>query len=151
MAGGDDEPACPMYDDDADKIEAMFIVPTCGKPVPPGTDPMNAPACHNGNFAPRLDMAGMIADGLANPPSSGAMRLTCKSDKWIDKTDWKKSYVITKTNPGLSSAMNAVMCVNTTGKGMFRMPASEDTKPSEPLSREQYDCVRFYVKKLATQ
>jgi hypothetical protein len=149
-SGGGDPPIpdCPMYEDDLGKIEAMFIVPTCGKPAAPGQDPKTVSACHNGGFAPKFDMAGMIQDDLVTPPA-GTVRLTCKMDKWIDKTDWAKSYVVTKTNPGLASGLNAVMCVNSTQKGMLRMPASEDTNPSKALTPEQYECIKYYAYKLA--
>jgi hypothetical protein len=146
MAGG--MPKCTLYDDDMDQIETKFIVPTCGKPLAPGQDPKELLPCHNTTFAPKMDVAGMIADDLVTPPA-GTVRITCKAtDKWINKDDWTKSYMVTKTNPALASGTGAVKCAD--GKnGMLRMPASIDATPSEPLTKEQYDCIRYYVYKLA--
>jgi hypothetical protein len=130
-------------------FEWQFIVPTCGKPPAPGQDPRTVPACHNGSFAPRLDDTDLIGRRLVSP-SAGTVRLTCKSDPWINLVDWSKSYVLTKTNPSLASGQNAVACLFNAGKGMLRMPASDDANPSKPLTPEQWDCLRLYVFTIAT-
>jgi hypothetical protein len=141
-------PFCTLWPTARD-LERQFIVPTCGRPTLPGQDPAKAPACHNGNFAPKLDDANLIAEGLVLPPA-GTVRLTCKNDPWINLVDWSMSYVLTKTNPNLASGQNAVACRFTSGKGMLRMPASEDASPSKPLTPEQWDCLRLYVFTIAT-
>jgi hypothetical protein len=142
-------PTCKMWKDEAE-IEEKFILPTCGKPLAPGADPLTSPACHNGAFVPEMDMAGMIADGLKMPDSATARkRLSCKADPWIAMgADWQKSFVLTKTDPTVPDGNKAVKCSNG-ATGMARMPFSVDATTAPPLTQDEYDCVRFYVYKLA--
>jgi hypothetical protein len=142
-------PKCTLWPD-LDQLETQFIVPSCGKPATPGQDPATVPACHNGAFVPALDHAGLLEDNLKHPSAAVTQkRLTCKGDPWIDTEDWTRSYVITKTNVATSGAKNAIRCLSNGANGMARMPSATDSNPSVVLRQEEYDCIRYFVYKLA--
>jgi hypothetical protein len=127
------------------EVERNFIVPTCGRPKTEGQADKDVPGCHNGNFAPRLDMAGMIAERLLANDQTG--RLSCKNDFYVDLADWSRSNMIYKSDPRLPGSPNihdAAHCLD--GKpAKARMPFLED-----PLSNADFECLRWYIYKLAT-
>jgi hypothetical protein len=145
-------PRCKLWKDQGE-IEEKLLVPTCGVPVPRGADPSKSPPCHSGDFVPRMDMPGMIEMNLLHPSSIDLRkRLVCKiTDPWVALGDrWETSFMLKKTNPALGSGDRAVTCADGKGNGMARMPSRSDPAiPSLPLTTDEYDCVRFYVYKLA--
>jgi hypothetical protein len=151
-SGGDQGmaiPRCTLWATQGE-LEERFLVPTCGKPILPGDDPLKAPACHNGSFVPKMDVGIYMADELLAADSATVRkRLSCKADPWIDRADWTKSNVLTKSDPSAPDGPKAIKCSNG-ASGMLRMPASVDITQAPPLTREQFDCLRWYVFKLAT-
>jgi hypothetical protein len=142
-------PVCKKWNTIAD-LESKFIIPTCGRPKQPGQADKDVPGCHNGNFAPRMDGVDMpMSIGETLIASDPMGRLTCKGDKFVDKDNWEKSYIVAKSDPSLQGTPNikdAAHCPSDGKPGKARMPFLED-----PLSQEDYDCVRWYAWKLATQ
>ena len=133
-------------------IEEKFLIPGCGKPGYDGQDPKTIPACHNGSFVPAMDDAKFMAAELTMPSEATTKkRLTCKAtDMWINPVDWTKSYVITKSDPSAGDEKDAVKCSDGRG-GMARMPFISDPQyPPPPLTKDEFDCLRWYVFKLAT-
>jgi hypothetical protein len=144
-AGMDEPPpTCKMWTDTA-KFESEFIVNTCGSlPImPPDKDP---PACHNaGSFKPTLDDAATVKMNLLVEETP---RMSCKMDPYINKAAWEKSYIVVKTDPTLDGMdiKAAAHCPSNGGSGKARMPFL-----MAALKQDQYDCIKWYAYKLATE
>jgi hypothetical protein len=124
-------PFCPY--ETTQEIEEKLIVPTCGRPGQGDTM-----MCHNGNFKPKLDVAGEIARVLIEIRPA----LNCSRDKLILKANWQQSFILRKANPDSEN----VTCADGRSDGMKRMPFK-----LPPLSRAEYECLRWYVYQLASQ
>ena len=138
--GGTLAPFCTKYSS-MREIEQRLIVPGCGVPLMPGQNPSDQPACHNGSFVPELDIVNMVPMNLLS--ASTRQRLSCKNDPFINREDWRKSFVLICANPALPDGNRAVTCSD--GKpGRARMPFFEP-----PLAADDYECLRRYVYELA--
>jgi hypothetical protein len=59
---------------------------------------------------------------------------------------------ITRTrgvSQGTSLSLQVLRCSSNGANGMARMPSSTDDQPSVSLRQDEYDCIRYYVYKLA--
>jgi len=122
-----------------DDFETKFIVPKCGQSM-----------CHGPRtvFPPKnLDMPDMIRPTLVGKNGS----LACKTDFYIDKKDYTKSFVLAK----ITATGDYLPCPGApTGKadaGGTRMPNKTGMPGAQgdPLSAGEIECFTWYVKSVA--
>jgi hypothetical protein len=111
------------------EVEQKLIIPTCGKS-----------GCHDGmSSPPQLNKVGDIVGQLLDKPGL----LWCKSDKYIDKSNVMKSFLLAKV--AASTASVACPSGGAPNSGGARMPSDMTTG----LSAEQVECFRTYVTEAA--
>ena len=122
-----------------DDFDTKFIVPKCGQAKCHG--PMSV-------FPPRnLDMPGMIRTNLVGKKGT----LACKTDFYINTTDFTKSFVLHKVE---AEGDNLPCPSDPNGKadaGGTRMPNKDDmpTIPGARLPDDELACFRWWVESVA--
>jgi hypothetical protein len=123
------------------QFETKFIVPKCGQVMCHG--PMSV-------FPPRgLDVPAMIRPNTVGKKST----LACKEDFYIDKTDFRKSFMLHK----VEATGTMLSCPTPTDKpdsGGTRMPNKTDptpmpTIPGDRLSEAEIACFTWWVESLS--
>jgi hypothetical protein len=120
------------------EFEAKFIVPRCGQAK-----------CHGpmGIFPPRnLHMPGLIRPTLVGQKA----QLSCKTDFYIDRTDFTKSFVLAK----VSATGVTVSCPTPGGKpdaGGLRMPnkTGMPTVVGDRLTDTEIECFTWWVEQVS--
>jgi hypothetical protein len=118
------------------EFETKFIAPRCGQ-VPAG---VTGVSCHSNIFPPyNLDKPGMVRASLVDQFA----RMLCKTDKYINRADLTKSFVLTKIDgPG---DMVACPSGGAVGLGGFRMP-DQGLMPKPPLvTADERACLLWYM------
>jgi hypothetical protein len=135
-------PICLKYES-MRAVEERLIVPGCGV-LRSDPDTGEPPPCHNSFFVPTLDRPEVVA---ANLLLEEPKRMSCKTDPYVNKQQWWKSWLIVKSDPALDGMdiKAAAKCLSTGLNGKARMPYL-----MAALSTEDFDCLRWYVYQLAT-
>jgi hypothetical protein len=121
-------------------FETKFIAPRCGQ-VPAGATGVS---CHSNIFPPyNLDKPGMVRASLVDQFA----RTLCKTDKYINRADLTKSFVLTKIDgPG-----DMVPCPSggALGLGGFRMPDQGIMPRPALVTPDERACLLWYMTQLA--
>jgi hypothetical protein len=122
------------------EFETKFIAPKCGVAM-----------CHGPSavFPPKnLDKPAMIRANIAAGQKGSVF---CKSDLYINKTDYMKSYILAK----ISSDDPMMVNCPSGGMGGTRMPNKTDpmpmpTVPGDKLADGAIECFTWYLKSVAS-
>jgi hypothetical protein len=121
-------------------FEKKFVAPRCGQ-VPAGATGVS---CHSNIFPPyNLDKPGMVRASLVDQFA----RTLCKTDKYINRADLTKSFVLTKIDgPG-----DMVPCPSggAVGLGGFRMPDQGIMPRPALVSPDERTCLVWYMTQIA--
>jgi hypothetical protein len=130
----------PLMVTNVDEFETKFIAPRCGQRM-----------CHGPSavFPPKmLDIVEMIRPTLVGKNG----QLACKTDFYINKSAWMKSFVLAK----ISAEGDTLPCPSApTGKadaGGTRMPNKEGAAgtPGPRLMDGEIECFSWYIQSVAT-
>lgn len=128
--GGAPEACKNIMVNSLDEFETKFIIPKCGMS-----------ACHQAVFPPRnLHMKAMIRTAMVDK----AGVTLCKNDKYINKADVSKSYVLAK----ITATEEKVTCPSG-GDGGVRMPNIAVGMVGPRLNDDEIACFTWYVETLA--